>query len=529
VPSENGGGGIVCDRAKEGKLARRLSGEHRSPVSPDLLIVSGLSFLYLAMLAPLARSVHVAEYDEAIFLDVARSIQRSGLPLRSIGAHGTPFLDHTPLYTFLLSLYAPPTGANLAVARGVTVLAGLLCLFLTFRIATLLGGRTAGAIAGAFVALNPFLAVYAYFVRMEMFMIAAMMVAMYLLVRRRPLRTPDFIAVGFALAVAPLFKEFALILVAPAAVYAWFDGGPASRSRLLAAMGVVGPPVLAMAAWAIWAATRWPAQLSLAMSRWFHSASGGPISDPRMLTGSLQWSEQLANDLLGPGLVLGLVVALLWLLKRRGRIDAREALLWGYLGLAVLLSYLVRLRETRHLIAIAPVAAILSGLALAAVLRAARERGRLASAAAVASIALLVLLAGPWRLAGSREGSPALSLAPSYRERLVNNDAFYGLLARAGEEAARLSAPDEVLTVAHQGPVIAYYADRHYLMLYTMDEAAIRRALDRSRFLVWDTPTWLALPESRVPDVEARVSADFAAAGEVSEGSRVVVIYQRKP
>ena len=216
-------------------------------------------------------------------------------------------------------------------------------------------------------------------------------------------------------------------------------------------------------------------------------------------------------------------------LPRRGRIDAREGLLWGYLLLAALLSYAVQLRETRHLIALVPVASILVGLALAAVWATARSRGRTLTVATGALIGFLLLAAGPGRLSGVGSGSAALALAPTYRERLDHNDAFYGLLARAGEEAGRLSAPDEMLAVAHQGPVIAYYADRHYLMLYTLNEAAIQRALARSRLLVWDTPTWLALPADRVPAVEASVAADFASVGEVREGSRIVVIYQRKP
>jgi 4-amino-4-deoxy-L-arabinose transferase-like glycosyltransferase len=128
---------------------------------------------------PLALSVRVAEYDEAVLLDVAGNIQRTGLPLRSLGAHGVAMLDHTPLYPFLLSLYAPAPGESLLLARGVTVLAALLCIGLTYKIGAVLGGRAAGFLAAAFVALNPFLAVYAYFVRMETFMVAFALSAVY--------------------------------------------------------------------------------------------------------------------------------------------------------------------------------------------------------------------------------------------------------------------------------------------------------------------------------------------------------------
>jgi hypothetical protein len=67
--------------------------------------------------------------------------------------------------------------------------------------------------------------------------------------------------------------------------------------------------------------------------------------------------------------------------------------------------------------------------------------------------------------------------------------------------------------------VIAYYADRRYLMLYTLKEPAIQKALAGARVLVWDAPTWLALPPDRVPAIEARVAADFSAAAQVRNGS----------
>jgi hypothetical protein len=482
----------------------------------------------LLVILPFARAVRVAEYDEAVLLDVAGNIQRMGLPLRSMGAHGVAMLDHTPLYPFLLSLYAPAPGESLLLARGVTVIAALLCVALTYQIGVILGGRSAGFLAAAFVSLNPFLAVYAYFARMEAFMVAFALVAIYVLVRRLPVAARDAFIAGCALAVAVLFKEFALILVFPAGIYAWGAARGGWRSRLRTALAVTAPPVLALIAWGIWAMSIWPDQFVAAMRRWIGSAAGGSIADPRMGTGALSFSGQLANDLFGPGLTLGLLVALVWLAVRRGRVGARAGLLYGYLLAALFLAYLVRLREPRHLIALVPVAAILAAIALLQAGAAAQRHGPAMRAAAVVAVAGLLLLSGPWRVSGLTSGAPSLALAPTYRERL-RHDAFYGLLARAGQEAARRSAPDEMLVVAHQGPVIAYYADRRYLMLYTLKEPAIQKVLDGARVLIWDTPTWLALPPDRVPAVEARVAADFELTAQVREGPRVVTIHERKP
>ncbi len=56
----------------------------------------------------------------------------------------------------------------------------------------------------------------------------------------------------------------------------------------------------------------------------------------------------------------------------------------------------------------------------------------------------------------------------------------------------------------------------------------IVKVLAETRFLVWDTPTWLAVPADRIPAIEARVAEDFAPLLDVSEGSRSVVIYHRR-
>jgi 4-amino-4-deoxy-L-arabinose transferase-like glycosyltransferase len=479
--------------------------------------------LALLVILPLALNTRIAEYDEAVLLDAARSVQRVGLPLRSVGSGGAPLLEHTPAYAFLLSLYAPRAGNDLFLARGVTALAGLLCVLLTYGIGVALAGRLAGLLAAAFVALSAFMAVYAYFIRMETFMAAAILAALYLLVRRRPLTLGNCLGAGAALAAATLFKEFALVAVVPAAVFAAAAGGKVTRTRVAAASAVALPPLLALAGWGAWANALWPAQFRAAIGRWVHSAAGGPITDPRVFTGASDWMSLLAVDLFGPGLVIGLALAAIRLVGRRGRIDAREGLLWGYLILALGLSFAVRLREPRHLIALVPVAAVLVGVALAETWRATRHSPARRGLAA-GGIALALLLSGPWRL--SLDGT-GFALAPSYRGR-ITSDAHYALLARAGEEAARLSEQGEVLVVAHQGPVIAYYADRRYLTLYTMDEQAIQRALSGARLLVWDAPTWLALPHDRISAVEARVAADFAPLARVSEGSRAVMIYERK-
>jgi hypothetical protein len=143
---------------------------------------------------------------------------------------------------------------------------------------------------------------------------------------------------------------------------------------------------------------------------------------------------------------------------------------------------------------------------------------------------ILLTFAGPWRPAAAlSDGLTGAALTPAYRARLEDNDRFYGPMAQAGRELRKLSEPGEVVVVAHYGPVIAYYADRRYLMLYTLPEPAIMQALDQARLLVWDTPSWLRLPADRVPFVEARVAADFQLLHQVGHASPVINIYEQRP
>ena len=60
--------------------------------------------LLVAFCLPVFLHNHVANYDEAIHLDCARSILRTGLPIRRI-AGGQVYLNHPPLYLYILALH----------------------------------------------------------------------------------------------------------------------------------------------------------------------------------------------------------------------------------------------------------------------------------------------------------------------------------------------------------------------------------------------------------------------------------------
>lgn len=503
----------------------------------DLLIVSAL---FLLLLAPLVARVFTAEYDEAIFLDVARNIQRLGLPLRSIGTNGIAFLDHTPLYLYLLSLYANHSHTTLVLERSVTVIAALAAVILTYRFGLRLGGRRTAFLAAFLLAINPFFLVYAFFVRMEIFMLLALLAGFYLVVlwvyegRDRVL-----LAAGTALAVAVLFKEFAVVGTVVATGFVAYHRRGALKQMIGPVMLTGAPSVLAIGGWLAWSWKLAPVTFAATMSRWLNSAVSPLVLEPRMGMTWSAWAAQLGSQLLGPGLALGLVLGLGQWVLNRGRRHAGITLLLAYTCTAIALSFFTSLKEPRHLIGVLPPAALITGSVLVTLWDEARKavpnRARMMSAlrlkpaVALALVLLVVAFAGPVRppLLPRAPGSAMPWLAPAYSERLVN-ERLYRVLALTGARVASLIAPGETVTIVHQAPVIGYYADRPYRMLYTLPLPRVTALLDKTDVLVWDATTFLAMTGAEIDYVKTVVAEDFSLSEVVDDGIRSVSIFKRK-
>jgi 4-amino-4-deoxy-L-arabinose transferase-like glycosyltransferase len=509
----------------------------------DALVVATICLIALIVLAPLVASVHIAEYDEAIFLDLARNIQRIGLPLRSIAPAGVFFFDHTPLYPYLLSLYAQDGDQGLLLARSATVIAAFAAVALTYRFGSRFGSRRAGALAALLLAVNPFFAVHAFFVRMEMFMLLAMLAGFYTLVVGIEERKTSFLlASGISFALGVLFKEFALMGTAVAVGYTLWRRRRLPGTAISAAVIVGAPSLLALAGWFAWSWELSPEVFTATMKRWVESVTVATGLEPRLRITWTAWSLQLGSRLLGPGLVLGLLIALGRWVLRRDRAPHLD-LLWAYTLVAIALSFVTSLKEPRHLVAILPAAALLAGHALtkiwdewsARLPGAAGARQTLAGpsfkgVAAAVVIGIVVVFAGPLRpaLLPSPASGGMKWVAPVYAERIAN-DEFYRILAMTGRRINAITAPDEVVTVVHQATVVAYYADRPYTMLYTLPSPLlIDEVLDGASVLVWDAPTFLGLESNEIERVQATVTAEFSLEEEVSDNRRSVGVYRRK-
>ena len=152
------------------------------------------------------------------------------------------------------------------------------------------------------------------------------------------------------------------------------------------------------------------------------------------------------------------------------------------------------------------------------------SRSRLPQAAfAVTAIAFL-LWASPLRVPTGPLGNVSSWLDTLYGRRLLENDRFYNVLRLTGRYLQEHTAPDEVITVAHQAPVTAYYADRRHNMLYTLPKTAADRILERTGVLVWDDETFLAMTPAEVTALRNEVNARFKVVEVIRDGPRMVTI-----
>jgi hypothetical protein len=295
-----------------------------------------------------------------------------------------------------------------------------------------------------------------------------------------------------------------------------------------ATLGLMMPTVMGFLLWG-WACWMWsPTAFEAVLRRWWISASVGSVGDPRMFTSLNQWTLEIVSDLLGAAMSLGLVVLAGWSLFRRRMLLLIHLLFWGYLALALGLSFVTRLKELRHIIGILPVSALLIGTSLDwnAVLEYCR-RSRLRMSAGVLAAVVFLFSASPMRLPLYEPLRLKMWLDPLYASRVLENDRFYNVLRLAGLYLQQHTLPGEVINVSHQGPVTGYYADRHYNILYTMPEQIVMEVLGSTRYLVWDDALFLAMSADQARTVQDYVMSHFVIESVIRDGDRQVIIYRQ--
>lgn len=474
---------------------------------------------------PLMLKVKLVEYDEAIFCDVASNIQRTGLPLRSIGSNGVLYFEHTPLYPFFLSTYA---GAGIFFSRWVTTLFSLGCIFLVYLIGKHLEGQIAGFASALLLGIQSFFALYSFYIYMEIFWLFFLVLGSAGLTRsvRRISDMRGWFITGVALAIAVLLKEIALVFVAICGIYIlvrfWKDRPALGKALFL----VVIPPIAALFVWGIWCWYLSPATFIAVMKRWIGAAVMVGGQDPRFLN-PFQWARRIVVDLLGPGLTILWVGTVVYSIVRK-RLGTWDWILLGYPVVAILLSFFIRLKEPRHLIGILPNMALFIGTKVEWGSIGMWIRGNRLRQVIFTTLALAFLFSvSPMRVPLENMRNLRAWFDPLYAWRLFENDRYYNVLRLAGLYLREHTDPEEVITVVHEATVTAYYANRHYYMLYTLPLEGVIRTLEGTRYLVWDHEVFLALNGEEIRAVREYVSQHFLVETVVRDEYREVTIYRR--
>jgi 4-amino-4-deoxy-L-arabinose transferase-like glycosyltransferase len=291
------------------------------------------------------------DFDERIFLDVARHIVDTGLPTRTVASPGPSlFFDHTPLLVYAVAAAMALGGPTLELVRLATLMTGVLTVLVVFRIGLEVRGIGSGFVAAVLLAANPFFAKYGWFVRMEVPMCLFMVLGLYLLLNRR------FLLSGLTIAVAVMLKEVALAFWLVAGAFATL------RDGWRAGLRVVVPSVVAFAAWVAYALTIGSAQFLATMNRWLFSAQGASIRDPRLHVGLGAWTLTVLVWVIGPVLLVAAGVASAFVIAWRRRIPPIACVPIAYVAIALVASYVIRLKEPRFIIAVVPMLAIAIGL-----------------------------------------------------------------------------------------------------------------------------------------------------------------------
>lgn len=494
-----------------------------------LLILIPLAIFLASQLVPIT-SVNVAQYDEAIYLDVARSIRRTGLPLRTIDADGRLLLDQTPLYPYMVGALTVVMGDNLRLLRMVTVLAGLGTIALVFTIGHRIRGPEAALVGAILLALNPFFNLYSFFIRMELFLCFFLVLATFYLVKvENAGGYASTAAAGFSILAAVMFKVVAVTYWAAAILWvAWVAAG--RRARVRHALWIFLPTLLGLAIWLAVTFTV-PGRYEAMMIRWQGALGLSPstVVDPRLATAAIDWLKLIGNYILHWELVILAIPAVIFYAASWRRKPRILTLLVLFVLFTVAGSLLVSLKEPRHVIGIIPATCLFIALAIdwqGAWAWVAQRPLRVAAATVIA----LVLLWGlsPLTLPPAAErGTFAAWWEESVRGRYFFNDRDLEPVAAAGRYLAQNTPPGTLIVVDRQGPVAGYYADRHYSLLYTGTFADNMNLLRQHDYVVLDRQEfWNQTPEETGRLLEY-LNENFVAEQEFTgEGGRVV-IYRR--
>lgn len=498
----------------------------------DYILLALAIFAFLLFQSVLIYRVRITDYDEAVFLDVARNIRRAGLPLRSIGPDGVLYFIHTPLYLYLVTGSVALLGDNPSLVRLVNTFLGGASIVLTYLTVRQRQTAVSSFVAASLLALNTFVAIYAYFLTMEVPMMFCILLAVYWLAKDEVWPSWHYwLGAGIAGAAAVLLKELALIFVAALVIYAIVTG-QTWRDRFQRLLLVTFPTVIGIGYWLYWGFSLNAPQFKNGLMNWVNLASGvGQSADGRTAILSSLWLQQLSGDLLSWGLTLLFVLSLAaYLLYFRRKLPKIIILLFLYVGFAFGASLLISLKELRHVITLVPFVSIIIAYLVdwQRIWEWTKEnRGRWAAAAAV--IFLLAWSISPLKVAPRDQWrNPFGWWEPLFVNRILTSQLYFHLVRETGLYLADHTPEDTIITVIHEGPVMGYYADRNHYFLYPASHTRTMEILADTQYLVVDHIVFSFQTEEEIAAVMTYIDENFELEQVFEDQFRQIKVYHRR-
>ncbi len=266
--------------------------------------------------------------------------------------------------------------------------------------------------------------------------------------------------------------------------------------------------------------------------RWFGSAVGGQnYGGDRSGIMVTDWARTVSSDVLTWGMLLLLMVSILLAFFFRTKRPNIFHLPLIYVGGALFLSFVIDLKEPRHIILVIPMMAMLIGL-IAPWEEFFRWTGEswLRKGVAFLLTGLLIWQISPLQVPSQIGSWQTLESwwQPRIWRRMFFEDRYYGILRETGEFLADRVPADEVITIVHEGPVFSFYAEHPYQLLYTQSFDNVLVVIDEATFLVFDYPTFPRLTQEEIEFVTQYINEHFDEMAVLADDHRQLTVYQRK-
>lgn len=487
--------------------------------------------LYLLFQLPLYFFVRVVEYDEAIYLNIARNLSSTGIANRSLGK-GVLYAEHTSVYQHFVGLLHLLVGDQIFLFRFITSLFGLGILLLVWSLVNQQVGSEGALISSLIVAVNPFFNRYAFFIREEIWMCLFILLALWSIfkIELGNDNRKQIYQIALWLTLAFLTKELSLIFSLFVIPYL-FMTGEKMHDRVFRAAVPSFSILAGFVLWLFWVNWIDPLRFAKVAQRWRVSVLGGKGGFSFDWGEAILWSQKIVHSILTPTFValflIGLVMTMIKICRSKS-LDSRILFVGLFPLFAVGISLLISLKRDRHIMPILFIAAISIGLMIDWSKIFAWSRKSLINSGVALVIALLILFEMSPLQFPTQYNLVDTYFEDVYLKRLFINDRHYNVLQQAGERLSELAKDDEIIYVVNEGPVIGYYAERNYQFLYTSSFDQIINYLDRANWLVEDANTYLFLSKDEQTNLANFIQCAFEPGQPVSTEFREVRILMKK-